>query len=212
MSESSSSSLIQSESLSRVLGRTNSIDSMSNEESDTGEANRLGDGGGKRGDEVGDDDGKVGDDVEVGDEVGDGKVGNDEDGNDEDGSGEDGSSEDKAGSDEDEAGNGENRVFKEGQYGRGRIRWVLCVGDTVRTRAVVVGGIGKARTRVRRGDGTFCIDEATGNVSMSVLGVRVFGRAPRGWRVTASLLDGTGCIVMGGWNEEREMQRRYTAF
>jgi hypothetical protein len=164
---------------------------MSNEELDTGEASRLGDGGGKRGDEGGggdiDVDGKVGDDVGGGgggdgdgDEVGDGEDGNDEGGNDEDGSGEEKGGSDGVGEDK-----GENRGFKEGQYGRGRI-----VEDTVCTPAVVVGGgTGKARTRVRRGEGTFWID-----ILMSVL---VFGRAPRGWRVTASLLEGTGCIVMG---------------
>ena len=97
----------------------------------------------------------------------------------------------------------ENRIFKEGQYGRGRIRQALCVDSevtgTVYARAVLVvrGTAGKAR--VCRGPACsgaiFCIDdsEASGNLLLSILTgnlqvllIGALGRAPRGWRVKAT--------------------------
>jgi len=133
---------------------------MSNKESFTSH-HRVGVGGVRRVDVESDDDG---DDNEVGDEA-------DEEADNEDGPG-------------DEAGNGENRGFKQGQ-GSGRIGRALCGEDTVCTCAVVEGTAGKARARC--GGGAFC-DEVSENVLLSIAVVmHVFGRAPRGWRVTATL-------------------------
>jgi hypothetical protein len=99
---------------------------------------------------------------------------------------------------DDEAGDVENRGFKEGQYGRGRIRRALCVEDTVFACAVE-GTAGKAR--VRRGGVTFCT-EATGNR----LVLAAIGRAPRGRRVK----DRSGTVI--DFCNEEDMKERGLPF
>jgi len=152
-----------------VLGRTNSIGPMSNKESFASTPHRrvgVGGVGAVDVERVDDDDESDddGDDNEAGEEAG-------EEADDKDGAG-------------DEADKEENRGFKQGQ-GSGRIGRALCDEDTACTCAVVEGTAGKARARC--GGDAFC-DEASENALLSIAVVmHVFGRAPRGWRVTATL-------------------------